>query len=79
MSVEPKRYAEIRVLAGKLMASCDGGRDEQEEIESLTLEECKVLDTMVLECACCGHWFIAKTMHDCGHEYRCDDCNETNP
>lgn len=74
MTVTPKRYAEIRVLANKLMASCDGGRDEQEEVEALTLEECKILDTMALECAVCNHWLDVKEFTDTGGEWVCNDC-----
>ena len=72
--VTPKRYAEIRVLADKLIASCDGGHDEQDEIESLTLEECRVLDSMALECQVCNQWSAAASMTDTGGEYVCADC-----
>jgi hypothetical protein len=42
---------EIQLLADALIASCDGGESYTEDIKALTLEECKVLDGMALECA----------------------------
>lgn len=47
----PERYMEIQLLADALIASCDGGESYTEDIKALTLEECKVLDGMALECA----------------------------
>jgi hypothetical protein len=74
VSIDPKRYMEIRVLADKLIASCDGGRDEQDDIEALTIEECKILDGMALECQTCNQWSAAADMTDTGGEYVCADC-----
>lgn len=74
MRVNPKRYAEIRVLADSLIASCDGGASHTDDIEALTIEECKVLDGMALECQTCNQWFAAADMTDTGGEYVCADC-----
>jgi hypothetical protein len=76
MSIDPKKYMEIRALADRLIASCDGGRDEQDAIEALTIEECKVLDGMALECNICNQYSAAAEMTDTGGEYVCPDCTK---
>lgn len=75
MSVSPKRYMEMRALSDRLIASCDGGRDEWDGMNLLTVEECKVLDGMALECQSCNQWFAANEMRDDGGEYVCVDCS----
>lgn len=72
----PETFKKCRILADKLIASCDGGRDEQEEINGLSKEECLVLDSMILQCHVCQHWFNAKEMKDDGSQYACADCLE---
>ena len=74
MSVGPTQYAKIRVLADGLIASCDGGMDQTDTIEALTIEESRVLDGMALECQTCNQWFAANEMKDEGGEYVCSDC-----
>ena len=76
MSVAPKRYAEIHVLADSLIASCDGGMSHTDDIEALTIEECKVLDGMALECQVCNQYSAAAEMTDTGGEYVCPDCTK---
>ena len=74
--ITPKRYAEIRVLADKLIASCDGGHDQWEEVNELSRGDCKVLDTMALECQVCNQWFRANEMIDDGGQWECSDCHD---
>lgn len=75
MTVSPTQYAKIRVLADSLIASCDGGVDQADQVEALTLEECRALDSMALECQVCNQWFAANEMRDDGGEYVCIDCS----
>jgi hypothetical protein len=75
MTVTPKRYAEIRVLADRLIASCDGGADGQDEIEAMTLEENGVLDSMAFECTQCNQWSARSEQHeDESGQWVCTDC-----
>jgi formylmethanofuran dehydrogenase subunit E len=76
MSVSPTQYSKIRVLADSLIASCDGGMDQTDTIEALTIEESRVLDGMALECQTCNQWFAANEMKDEGGEYVCADCTK---
>lgn len=77
--VTPQRYAEIRVLADKLVASCDGGRDEADEVEALSLDECKVLDSMAFECSHCNQWYaVADRTEDSAGQWCCTDCERTD-
>jgi hypothetical protein len=72
----PERYMQIRALADKLIASCDGGRDYWEEIEALKLDEARTLDTMALECQTCNQWFCVAEIGENAEtgEYECHDC-----
>ena len=74
MSIGPTQYAKIRVLADGLIASCDGGMGQTDQVEALTIEESRVLDGMALECQTCNQWFAAGEMKDEGGEYVCSDC-----
>ncbi len=67
--------ANVRAIADRLIASCDGGKDEIENIMALSQEDCALLDTMALECQICGQWFDAKDMSDASGEYLCLDCS----
>lgn len=71
----PAQFTKCRALADKLIASCDGGRDYQDEVEALTQEECKMLDSMALECCTCNQWFAASEMIDTGSQWECSDCH----
>lgn len=75
MHVSPKRYVEIRALADKLIASCDGGMSYKDDIEALPLEGCCVLDSMTRECYVCGQWSDICEMTDHDGEWRCVDCS----
>jgi formylmethanofuran dehydrogenase subunit E len=66
---------EIRLLADALIASCDGGANNTEDIEALTLKECRLLDGMALECQVCNQWSAANEMRDEGGKYVCIDCS----
>jgi formylmethanofuran dehydrogenase subunit E len=74
MSIDPESWKLIRALADRLIASCVGGLDEVENIAELTPEQCKVLDTMALECVTCNQWFDVKEVRDIEGEYICADC-----
>lgn len=65
---------EVRAIADRLIASCDGGNDEIENIMALSLEQCEALDRMALECESCGQWFDAKEVSDVDGKYLCGDC-----
>lgn len=69
-----EHHAKIRALADALIASHDGGRDHWDTINELSTEECKLLDTMALECGGCNQWFPAPDMLDNGAEYLCAEC-----
>jgi len=72
----PQRYMELRNLADELIASCDGGSTEHHDvINDLSLEECRVLDGMALECADCNQWYAANEMREDGGAYICVDCS----
>jgi hypothetical protein len=76
MTVTPKRYAEIRVLSNRLIASCDGGANDADEVSDMPLEECRVLDTMVFECTTCNQWFDITEQHeDESGQWVCTDCS----
>lgn len=56
--MSPERLIEIEELAARLIASCDGGdAEDQEMIEEMTQDECLILDSMAFECEDCGQWF----------------------
>lgn len=73
----PARWAEIRIVADRLLVSCNGGTDVIDDVYEMSQEECAVLDTMVLECHVCGHWFptAEMTLAENGAEYECADCS----
>ena len=72
----PQRHTELRALADRLIASCEGGSTEDnDEINNLSLGECRVLDGMALKCASCTQWFDAHDMCEDGGEYVCVDCS----
>ena len=75
MSIGPTQYAKIRVLADSLIASCDGGMDQTDQVEALTIEERRVLDGLALECQSCNQWFAENEMRNDGGEYVCVDCS----
>ncbi len=75
MSISPTQYTKIRVLADGLIASCDGGMGQTDQVEALTIEESRVLDGMALECQTCNQWFAVNEMKDEGDEYVCADCS----
>lgn len=72
----PERYMELRKLADDLIASCDGGAQFWDVLEGLSVEECKVMDGMALECCDCGQYYEASSMKDRGHEFICEGCDE---
>jgi hypothetical protein len=74
--VTPEQYTKVRRLSNRLIASCDGGRDESDEVAALTQEECKLLDTMALECSVCNQWSDAHEFKDTGGQWVCNDCTE---
>lgn len=76
MSISPTQYMKIRALADGLIASCDGGMDQADAVDALTIEECRVLDSMALECRTCNQWSAAADMTDTGGEYVCADCTK---
>ena len=71
----PEAFNKCRALADKLLAACDGGADESDEIDALTQDEARMLDTMVLRCATCDHWFKTAEIIDDGNRYECKDCH----
>jgi len=72
--ISTQDYIRLRALADRLVASCDGGRDEWDTLRALSIEECKVLDSMALECQSCNQFFAAADINDTGDEYLCSDC-----
>ena len=74
MSINPEDWKEVRAIADRLIASCDGGNDEIENIMALSQEQCEALDRMALECESCGQWFDAKEVSDVDGKYLCGDC-----
>lgn len=73
---DPETFKRLRKLADALIASCDGGRDYVDDIEGLSLDECRVLDSMALECTSCNQWYSTADMTS----GVCKDCDaEDNP
>lgn len=59
----------VEKLANRLLGSCDSAVDE---IEELTIEECRELDDIVLLCSGCGWWFEASEVD----EELCNECRD---
>lgn len=59
-----------RTLAYKLLGTCDGAVDQ---IEELTLEECRALDDIVLNCVACNWWVEAG---ECDEDGVCSECRD---
>jgi len=72
--VTPEIFRKVRPLADALMASCSPN-EHWEELEALTQEECRALDTIAFECAVCNHWFPVVQMHDpSAAQFTCKEC-----
>jgi hypothetical protein len=73
MTMSPARYAEIRALADRLVASCEGSAFEDIEIfNEMSVEECKVLDGMAFKCEDCDQWYDVYEMD--GDTFICKRC-----
>lgn len=62
----------IQALAERLKGTCDHATDE---IEELTIDECKELDSLVGCCEGCD-WWVSR--HELNDDWRCEDCTETS-
>lgn len=61
----PERYIEIRALADRLVADCNGGeQDDLDMIEDMSRKECMALDGIAFKCAGCDQWFDVHEMRE---------------
>lgn len=67
----PPPRASIQALAERLLGTCEHATDE---IEALSIEECRELDYLVFNCAGCGWWHDSGEQHDIDAEWYCHDC-----
>jgi len=65
----------VRHLADALIGS-PGSTELQDQIESLSLDECRQLDTLCFCCAGCDWWCAESERNECDDMWYCDDCAE---
>jgi len=56
--ITPSDFTVARVLADRLMASCEPNQ-HWDELDELTPAQCVALDSIAFECQTCNHWFPA--------------------
>ena len=72
--MSPETFKKARALADKLTSSC-APNEHWEELEELTREECRALDTIAFECHVCGHWFPnSEKFDEDAAQWTCVDC-----
>lgn len=65
--------ATVIALAERLF----GNGDVDYEVQELSLEECRELDTLVFECRQCNNWFYQRdNATPDGAEWICKECKE---
>lgn len=69
----PAQLTKARKLADNLMATCQPS-EYWDEVDALTLEESRVLDSIVFECQTCNHWFAVAERHESHGQFYCGDC-----
>lgn len=67
----PPPRPSIQALAARMLGTCEGFVDE---INALTVEECRELDSIVLNCVICNWWFDTDDMTDLDQGMACPDC-----
>ena len=65
--------SKVRALADKLIGTI-GPADLVDQVEDLSIEECKDLDALVFECTCCGWWCTDRERNIINDEWVCDEC-----
>lgn len=75
--VPAARWQAIRVLANKLIGTT-GGIEIEDEIETLTLPETKVLDTMTFRCQGCEWWHPTVEQVEIDSRFYCAQCAAEN-
>ncbi len=70
--VGPKRYAELREIARKLIGTTGG--EIEDEVNELTLDECKLLDTMAFRCKGCEWWLDKNECVEINMNWYCVQC-----
>lgn len=69
----PPKSDKVKALAARLTGTT-GFNGDQDEIEELTLEECKELDSLVFNCVACNWWCDAEECNEDEAEWVCDEC-----
>ena len=71
--IGPKRYAAIREIARRLIGTT-GDADIEDEIEALTLDETRILDTMAFRCKGCEWWVDKNECVEINANWYCVQC-----
>ena len=76
MNKQAPPSAKVIELAARLRGTCDSGVDE---IEDLTVDECKQLDRLVFCCEQCNWWFEHNEMGSGKDVWKCRECAPSSP
>lgn len=63
----------IMALAEKLIDNGDNGLTD--ELNDLTIEECRELDSVAFRCTCCDWWFHKRECVTVEGEWQCEACS----
>jgi hypothetical protein len=69
----PPRSERVKEIADRLRGTT-GYNGDVDDIEDLTIEECKELDSQVFNCTRCNWWCDGEECNEHEGEWVCDEC-----